>query len=250
MRVGAGGARVVEDGAPRAARPSRCARARTPPPQHSRRRFQATGRRAGGRRRPPPSRPAPRGRRTRRPPGAGPAGSRSSRRPSGRRAAGPSSRGGAERARGAPRRRSGPRRVFANGPADELRDLRGERRVGGDGVPGGREAVVAGGAGSEHLVVPLLLGEGEVAGRERDGEEVVRRVRRGGAAARPVVDLDQLDAERAARRRAGSRRTRARCRGASSRGSSRSLTRSSFPRAATRPLPRTPRRCAGPPSRP
>ena len=42
--------------------------------------------------------------------------------------------------------------------------------------------------------MPLRFGEGEVTRGKGHGQQVVRRVRRGRAAARPVIQLDQIEA--------------------------------------------------------
>ncbi len=57
------------------------------------------------------------------------------------------------------------------------------------------EAAVAGGAGRQYTVEALRLGEGQVAGRQRHAEQVVGGVAAACAAAVPVGDLGEPDAE-------------------------------------------------------
>ena len=82
-------------------------------------------------------------------------------------------------------------------PAEDVGHAAGEVRVLLQRLVSDEEAVVAGGAGRQDLVEALRLGQREVPRREGDGQVVVDDVAAAGAAAAPVGDLRQGDAERA-----------------------------------------------------
>ncbi len=80
--------------------------------------------------------------------------------------------------------------------AEDLRHALGEALFFGDRVARRRKPVVAGGAGREHAVEALRLGERQVACGKRHAEQVVGGVAAARAAAVPVGDLGDGDTER------------------------------------------------------
>jgi hypothetical protein len=70
-----------------------------------------------------------------------------------------------------------------------------ELRVAGEPLLGDKGPAVAGGAGDHDLGKPGRIGNAEVPRRERYSKEVVCLARSGGAAAVPIFDLLQLNAE-------------------------------------------------------
>ena len=83
--------------------------------------------------------------------------------------------------------------------ADDLLDLRLQRRIMTEVVFRRLEAVEAGGARNHH-VLSLLLRGNEIPRRQRDRELEIGVVGGAGAAAGPVLDLLEIDPERAADR--------------------------------------------------
>ena len=81
-------------------------------------------------------------------------------------------------------------------PAEDLGHALGEALLLGDGEARRGEPVVAGGAGRQHAVEALRLGERQVARRQGHAEQVVGGVAAAGAAAVPVRDLGDGDAQR------------------------------------------------------
>ena len=108
----------------------------------------------------------------------------------------------------------------------------------GHGLLGAQQLHGAHGARRQHLGMALPVGQRQVARGQRDGQLVIQRVRGGGAAADPIVDLRERRRPAPRGTRAATARNRSKSRAARSRDSSRGSLRASVRRRARRCAPR------------